>query len=938
MSPEAESIVRQIFATQLVEHEGSKHFHALRAEFGAALAFHMGEWESPGEPAISELFGGMVDACQRLLNAAIEAGVLSAHEAKSGARHRIIMDTLGGIQKSISILSKSPLPDRSAILQFEEKYRNQVADRHRSITPPHFDAARKLPIDNIYVLPDILRSPKKKEEEPTVLPVDRFLSIIHRTVLLGNPGGGKSTLALKVCHDLATRYPDRLCGNRLLTPILVVLRDYGAEKKRGSLSILQFIQQAANSTYQIAPPAGAFEYLMTSGRVMVVFDGMDELLDSSYRQQVSGDVESFCALYPAVPVLVTSREVGYEEAPLDPKRFQIFRLAPFNEEQVREYASKWFSADEDLSPDQQARMADSFFEESRIVPDLRSNPLMLGLMCNIYRGESYIPSNRPDIYEKCAVMLFEKWDKRRAILVPLPFEAHVRPAMEFLAHWIHSDEKLQSGVTEEFLVGKASDYLMEWVFDDFHKAQHAAREFIEFCRGRAWVFTDTGTTRAGERLYQFTHRTFLEYFTAAYLVRTNPTPQMLLEKLLTRIVKREWDVVAQLAFQIQHKAVQGAGDALLLGLLEKAATSALMEAWNLLSFGARCLEFMVPRPRVIRRLATECLERTLRWALLPSSEKRRAYPVGEELFGFGEQLIGDLLCCARENQATVFTSVEGWLIQRINQENENESLAAIEISATLPFLPYRSRARRVASTRAEDQWEEVSQRIFREADSRIEGLRAKNFRVCLESFWHGILDVQELVRLHGVSAIFRPSDYGFLEGFWRPSAAEALVLWLMPHPYSRGRLLESDVLENLRQVATLLLGSPPPWLTKRYLQTVISTHLFEHGMDKGSTPSNAFAAPDVMFASVLLLGTELERAIVERIEATGDLIRALRENCPAFFEPLLSIILARFDAKHELLVEGELERWTFSPEQKQLLRQWARKEVNFVAPHRSRKS
>ena len=53
--------------------------------------------------------------------------------------------------------------------------------------------------------------------------------------------------------------------------------------------------------------------------------------------------------------------------------------------------------------------------ESEKVSDLRSNTLMLSLMCNIYRQENYIPENRPKIYQKCAEMLFKKWDKHRGI-------------------------------------------------------------------------------------------------------------------------------------------------------------------------------------------------------------------------------------------------------------------------------------------------------------------------------------------------------------------------------------------------------------------------------------------------------------------------------------------------------------------------------------------
>ena len=41
---------------------------------------------------------------------------------------------------------------------------------------------------------------------------------------------------------------------------------------------------------------------------MVIFDGLDELLDTHYRQEIKGDIESFCNLYPTVPVLITSRE------------------------------------------------------------------------------------------------------------------------------------------------------------------------------------------------------------------------------------------------------------------------------------------------------------------------------------------------------------------------------------------------------------------------------------------------------------------------------------------------------------------------------------------------------------------------------------------------------------------------------------------------------
>ena len=72
-----------------------------------------------------------------------------------------------------------------------------------------------------------------------------------------------------------------------MTPAIVILREYGSQKKTTNCSIAQFLAQQASSRYQLAPPPNAFEYLLLNGRLLVVFDGLDELLDSSYRPRWS---------------------------------------------------------------------------------------------------------------------------------------------------------------------------------------------------------------------------------------------------------------------------------------------------------------------------------------------------------------------------------------------------------------------------------------------------------------------------------------------------------------------------------------------------------------------------------------------------------------------------------------------------------------------------
>jgi predicted NACHT family NTPase len=133
---------------------------------------------------------------------------------------------------------------------------------------------------------------------------------------------------------------------------------------------------------------------------------------------------------------VTSREIGYEHAPLNHMLFNSAALADFRKEDVESYARRWFSLDDALRDDQQQEKASAFLRESESIKDLRSNPLMLALLCNLYRGRGYIPRNRPEVYDECATMLFETWDKHRGITTLLPFQEHLRPAMRHLALWI----------------------------------------------------------------------------------------------------------------------------------------------------------------------------------------------------------------------------------------------------------------------------------------------------------------------------------------------------------------------------------------------------------------------------------------------------------------------------------------------------------------------
>ena len=305
---------------------------------------------------------------------------------------------------------------------------------------------------------------------------------------------------------------------------------------------------------------------------------------------------------------MTSREIGYDQAPLDRDLFEKAILSPFNESQIYEYVQKWFALDSDLNPSERELKTKKFIDESKVVIDLISNPLMLSLICNIYKGENYIPKNKPEVYAKCSKMLFQRWDNMRGIKTEIPFKAYFDPTLAYLANWIYSNKQLQSGVIERDLVKKTTEYLFPTKYDDIDEANLAAQSFIDFCKGRAWIFTDVGSKKDGQLIFQFTHRTFLEYYTSVYKTRLNPTPDTIFNNLINHIESQEIDVVSHLAFQIISLQVENGGDHLINLLLDRCISYFDNKDINTLYFCVRCLEYIVPNPKTTRRIVEKCID------------------------------------------------------------------------------------------------------------------------------------------------------------------------------------------------------------------------------------------------------------------------------------------------------------------------------------------
>jgi hypothetical protein len=658
-------------------------------------------------------------------------------------------------------------PQRPALSVATEQLRGQVRHRHRKIQPPDLDRRPEVPIDELYT-PQTL-SPS--DEFPTGYikrtTTTHFVAQFSRAVVLGKPGGGKSTLAQYTCFELASQQWSPTWRRPI--PMFVQLREWNPADR----SVVEQLYATANTFYQAPMPEGYLEALLGAGLVLPVFDGLDEVLDLHGRHQAVQAIDTFGRIYPSVPILVSARRIGYEQSMLPAEDFDAIELAEFGESQVADYCGRWFRFGAKLPPDKALAATKAFLSESQSVDDIRRNPLLLSLMCILYRGRRYIPQNRPQLYADCARLLFEDWDRHRKIDVNLAFSSVVSDCVQYLAYWIFGDEQRERGVPEQQLVNKAHSYFAERLYTDPAKAREAAEELVAFCRGRAWILSATGTAADAPNIFQFTHRTFLEHFTGTYLARTAESPAALAAVLAGHIGDPQWEVVSQVAIFRQKEDRLGAADVIIGALLDEAG-----QAWPqrraTVAFLARCLAIVVPKPAVVARLVWQCLD--LDDHVLTERDE-------DPIASLISPALDDAL---RENATGIEDTLGRWLEARLT-ETDGIARATSLITTIAASVSQRHRGSGIW-TAAVNRW-----RPLLEAEARRQ---AANLEDAIDLVRSGLLPASMLFVVHGIDALF--AVYRNSRGMWQPALGPRIAHELLfGTPEEQDRMIFADLADEI---------------------------------------------------------------------------------------------------------------------------------------------
>ena len=502
-------------------------------------------------------------------------------------------------------------------------------------------------------------------------PYSEFQSEFNRCVVLGDPGGGKSTLCQNLCYNLAKNsFLEIQHGAReefqpsiQKVPLRIVLK--GFERARHSdpqLDILTYLKRDlvnyVNATY--SEISEAVDHVLHFGSAVIIFDGLDEILETARRREFVDLVVGFVDKYPLCPSVITSRIVGYDEAPL-PDDFDKVVLAKFNDSEVKAYVEKFLKIIGGMSAPESVKMADLFLTQTASnAHDLRQNPLMLGLMSWLFHMKGDVPSNRPEIYKECALLMFDKWDGKRGIKARKTNDFDLLNLFGFLAANIYGDSELEAGVKKDWLLRIIRQFFKAQ-YEGEPRALESAREIVDFITGRAWLMSDIGNG-----VYGFTHRTFLEYFFARNVAEQYDGVAKVFRSLKPKIVRSERDVVNHLTLQVSvDKNLRKITEAIrLLEVWSSRPPKSVKHALALFHFAAKSLEYLPGPEGEIRKLVRKIVKFVL----------SKNVPANAAVLIIGQ-------CCfgARERQSICRKVVKEVLVEAIAAGDSDQFIRASKI-------------------------------------------------------------------------------------------------------------------------------------------------------------------------------------------------------------------------------------------------------------------
>lgn len=344
-----------------------------------------------------------------------------------------------------------PRPDAAA-LDFERRYADFMAEAHSRMGLFGLTLGRSAaewPLETAYISLSVsgngVRQDWLEHSATVTVSVEQALSGTDRLLLRGPAGSGKSTLVQWLAVNAARRTfgTDLMDWNRCV-PFVLRLRAFTSHE---ALPTPEEFLRAAGVPLHGAAPAGWVDGLLSSGRGLVLVDGVDEV-PARLRRRTEKWLKDLITAYPESRYVVTTRPSAVPESWLSGFGFEAHSLLSMNQNDIRSFIDHWHTAARsECLCDEQREQLDGYEASLRRAVGTRrdlgrlaTNPLMCALLCALNRDRRMqLPRARKELYDAALDMLLVRRDTEREIVgvegVDLTREEQTA-LLQRLAYWL----------------------------------------------------------------------------------------------------------------------------------------------------------------------------------------------------------------------------------------------------------------------------------------------------------------------------------------------------------------------------------------------------------------------------------------------------------------------------------------------------------------------
>jgi Leucine-rich repeat (LRR) protein len=397
-----------------------------------------------------------------------------------------------------------------------------------------------------------------------------------RIIITGEAGSGKTTVVRWLAVQIAAgTLPRRLSALSSDLPLFVPLRHVfrGTRINPTEEDLTSYISSSRTSSM----PGEWLRNRLESGRVLLIFDGLDELSDSmsaNYRARAMDWIQRLMTEYPGCDFIATARPDGYDPRWFATHGFTNVHLETMDLADIRNCVSAWFRAlhqgvpSSDWDRYEHSKKALITDIESRpSVRDLAQSPLLCAMLCAFYTLQiKAAPRSRGELYRRVIEALVGRDAAKRAVEAQkfdLPQKLSLLQAVAREMVQTHSNEIYVHRDPDMSFVSRPTAYqIINERLGGMPTARVTPDQAVSYLTKRSVVFR-----LVGPNLAQFAHRTFQEYLAARDFALSGRSAE-----LLRHVGEREWhqifafaasaapiDVASRLVEEILNTAVQNGG-------------------------------------------------------------------------------------------------------------------------------------------------------------------------------------------------------------------------------------------------------------------------------------------------------------------------------------------------------------------------------------------